>query len=431
MARKGTKKKQVIDLSDTLGTNETSEPDSVSTNSEQATDEPQLYTIPDMDDNDNTLAMDAAIMNNEALMSEQVSEQDYESEQESDPGATQGYPGFTQGNPGATQGYPGFTQGNTGFTQGYPESNQGFDYTHNVHDPNVPSTAPLTNTEDMNSDQESELSSSSSSEPKLTHEEIMRKKVQILTRLQSMYTYPETCQLTMANSLEEMETEYYRMDEQRKLNNAIKTQQRLLLGIAKGIEWGNSKWDPCGLKLDGWSNAVAADMDQYTDIFKEMREKYREKIHISPEVRLVAMFLGSGLMFHISQQAAQKYNSEIPELSEVLKKNPELQKQLVNAAATEAKGKILKNSGLDKLFVKQPEPAPEPKAKVAEPNVTRVQPEVKPFNMDFDDLSVNSLDLWGLCTPLFTLVNTVQPLFNQFHSVCNPSSTICTSEILR
>ena len=123
-----------------------------------------------------------------------------------------------------------------------------------------------------------------------------------------------------------------------------------MLGVAKGIEWGNHKWDPCGLKLNGWSNVVAADIDQYTEIFEEMRDKYKASIHVTPEIKLITLFLSSGLMFHISQQAAQKYSDEIPELSEVLKENPELQKQLINAAAEKAKTSIMKNQNLDSIL---------------------------------------------------------------------------------
>ena len=105
----------------------------------------------------------------------------------------------------------------------------------------------------------------------------------------------------------------------------------------------------------------------------------------------------------IIKQAAQKYSDEIPELSEVLKENPELQKQLINAAAEKAKTSIMKNQNLDSILhtAKQPEPAQttfKPFTETVQPSTVVVnhdepQPQQESFKVNFDDLSINSLDL--------------------------------------
>lgn len=377
-------KKQVLDLSDTLDNDfqiDSKIPKEDITH--QASDEPQEYNIPDFN-TENNLAVDTdtGIMNKTEL-------QDCVSDsQDSDNQSTE--PDDTQFN-NAIDSDPEYTYNNTQ------------DYVNTIQQPQDPvmnKTYGMLNTNDKQ-----EPSVTEDSKPEMTREELMKKKIELLTKLNRMYTYPESCQLTMANTLEEMEIEYYRLSEQKQIQSAIKWQQRILLGVAKGIEWGNHKWDPCGLKLDGWSNVVAADIDQYTEIFEEMRDKYKDTIHVTPEIKLITLFLSSGLMFHISQQAAQKYSDEIPELSEVLKENPELQKQLINAAAEKAKSSIMKNQNLDSILhtVKESEPVQQtfkPFTEVSSPQPTVVvnhenheEPQQESFKVNFDDLSINSLDL--------------------------------------
>ena len=382
-------KKQVLDLSDTLDNDfqidsKIPKEDTI----HQASDEPQEYNIPDFNPSNNlAVESDTGIMNKielkECITDSQDSDNNVNNQSVEPLDDTQ----FNN----AVESDPEYTYNNT---QNYYATNTSYQ----PQDPVMNKTYDMLNTNDKQ-----ETSVSEDSKPELSREELMKKKIELLTKLNRMYTYPESCQLTMANTLDEMEIEYYRLNEQKQIQSAIKWQQRILLGVAKGIEWGNHKWDPCGLKLDGWSNVVAADIDQYTEIFEEMRDKYKDSIHVTPEIKLITLFLSSGLMFHISQQAAQKYSDEIPELSEVLKENPELQKQLINAAAEKAKTSIMKNQNLDSILhtAKQPEPAQttfKPFTEAVQQSTVVVnhdepQPQQESFKVNFDDLSINSLDL--------------------------------------
>lgn len=176
--------------------------------------------------------------------------------------------------------------------------------------------------------------------PQVERLEVLKKKQTMLTRINKLIEYPETCNLTMQNSVEEIEAELDRLEEQKKLKNSIKWQKRILIGASKGVEWANNKWDPLGLKLNGWSNAIAVEMDDYAEIFEEMGEKYKDSFSVAPEFKLLALVCSSALMYHISSKAAEKYAREIPEVSEVLENNPQLREQFINAAVEQTKNKI-------------------------------------------------------------------------------------------
>lgn len=176
--------------------------------------------------------------------------------------------------------------------------------------------------------------------PQVDRLEVLKKKQTMLTRINKLIEYPETCNLTMQNSVEEIEVELERLEEQKKLKNSIKWQKRILIGASKGVEWANNKWDPLGLKLNGWSNAIAVEMDDYAEIFEEMGEKYKDSFSVAPEFKLLALVCSSALMYHISSKAAEKYAKEIPEVSEVLENNPQLREQFINAAVEQTKNKI-------------------------------------------------------------------------------------------
>ena len=179
--------------------------------------------------------------------------------------------------------------------------------------------------------------------PQVDRLEVLKKKQIMLTRINKLIEYPETCNLTMQNSVEEIEVELGRLEEQKKLKNSIKWQKRILIGASKGVEWANNKWDPLGLKLNGWSNAIAVEMDDYAEIFEEMGEKYKDSFSVAPEFKLLALVCSSALMYHISSKAAEKYAKEIPEVSEVLENNPQLREQFINAAVEQTKNKIATN----------------------------------------------------------------------------------------
>jgi hypothetical protein len=134
---------------------------------------------------------------------------------------------------------------------------------------------------------------------------------------------------TLASNLEEMKMEYERLKRDKEVDSSVKLQRRMMMAAVSGIEWMNGKWDPVGAKLDGWSDSVYENIDDYDDIFEELHEKYKGKAKMAPELKLLMMLGGSAFMHHMTHSM---FKSQLPGLDEILKQNPELAKNL--AAAT-------------------------------------------------------------------------------------------------
>ena len=59
-----------------------------------------------------------------------------------------------------------------------------------------------------------------------------------------------------------------------------------MMACCSGIEFLNNRFDPFDLKLDGWSESVHENVNDYNEVFEELHEKYKTKAQISPELRL-------------------------------------------------------------------------------------------------------------------------------------------------
>jgi hypothetical protein len=95
----------------------------------------------------------------------------------------------------------------------------------------------------------------------------------------------------------------------------------------------NNKFDPFDLKLDGWSEGVHENIEDYDEIFEELYDKYKERGKMPPEARLMFQLAGSGFMCHITNSF---FRSKMPSADDIFKKNPELAKQFAAAAANQA-----------------------------------------------------------------------------------------------
>jgi len=91
----------------------------------------------------------------------------------------------------------------------------------------------------------------------------------------------------------------------------------------------NNKFDPFSVKLDGWSESVNENLNDYDEIFEELNEKYGGGGDMAPEIRLLFTLAGSAFMFHLSNTM---FKSSIPGMDDVLQQNPELMKQFAEAA---------------------------------------------------------------------------------------------------
>ena len=162
-----------------------------------------------------------------------------------------------------------------------------------------------------------------------------RDKSDYLNKLQRLEAkgFPVARKFTMDNSLDEIKAEYFRLVDARQLETSIKFQRQMLMGAITGMEWLNGRFDPFDLKLEGWSESVHENVEDFDEIFEELYDKYKDRGKMSPEMRLIMAVGGSGFMCHVSNTF---FRSKMPSMDEVLRKNPELARQMATAAAQQA-----------------------------------------------------------------------------------------------
>jgi len=138
-----------------------------------------------------------------------------------------------------------------------------------------------------------------------------------------------TMNYNMTSNLEDMRTEYYKLKKQRETENSVKFQRKILMAAVTGGEFLNNKFSPFDIKLDGWSESVNDNINDFDEVFEELAEKYTGKSEMAPEIKLVMMLGGSAFMFHLTQTL---FKSSMPGMGDIMQQNPDLMKQFAQAA---------------------------------------------------------------------------------------------------
>lgn len=134
--------------------------------------------------------------------------------------------------------------------------------------------------------------------------------------------------LTAYSDIEEIRTEYKRLTYAIESDRAIRFQRRILIACVTGLEYLNKRFDPFDLQLDGWSESVMENQEDYDQVFEELYNKYNTKVNVAPEVKLIMMIGGSAMMFHLTNSM---FKSALPDMGKVLKQNPDLVKNMMDA----------------------------------------------------------------------------------------------------
>jgi hypothetical protein len=171
--------------------------------------------------------------------------------------------------------------------------------------------------------------------PRLSPEEEKAEKSDLINKLQRLESkgIAVSRRYTMDNTLEEIKQEYARLVDSRNLEASLRFQRQALMSVVTGMEWLNGRFDPFDLKLDGWSEGVHENVEDFDEIFEELYDKYKERGKMPPEARLVMALAGSGFMCHVSNTFLR---SRMPSMDDVLRNNPEIARQMATAAAKQA-----------------------------------------------------------------------------------------------
>jgi hypothetical protein len=137
-----------------------------------------------------------------------------------------------------------------------------------------------------------------------------------------------SARLTIYSDIEEIRTEYKRMTYSIEVDRSIKFQRRMMIACVTGLEFLNDKFDPFDLELNGWSQNCMENVEDYDGVFEELYNKYKTKVQVAPEVKLIMMVGGSAMMFHLTNSM---FKAAVPNVTQVMKQNPELMRNMVDA----------------------------------------------------------------------------------------------------
>jgi hypothetical protein len=173
--------------------------------------------------------------------------------------------------------------------------------------------------------------SKSNIEPQMSKEDVLKEKFKYLQKLQDLEKKGITLtkRYDMDSNLLEMKGEYETIISEKEKKNAVKFQKNMLMSCITGIEFLNNRFDPFDVKLDGWSDQINENVDDYDDIFSELHEKYKSKASMAPELKLLFQLGGSAMMVHMTNTM---FKSSMPGMDDIMRQNPDLMQQFTQAA---------------------------------------------------------------------------------------------------
>ena len=166
---------------------------------------------------------------------------------------------------------------------------------------------------------------------KLTEQELLREKFEILRKLEALEDKGANLskKYSMDHDLDEMKGEYEFVINEKEKSNSMKFQGKVLTTMITGLEFLNSKFDPFDIKLDGWSEQINENVEDYDEIFAELHEKYKSKAKMAPEIKLLFQLASSGIMIHMTNTM---FKSALPGMDDIMRQNPDLMSQFTRAA---------------------------------------------------------------------------------------------------
>lgn len=134
--------------------------------------------------------------------------------------------------------------------------------------------------------------------------------------------------LNAYSSIHELRTEVKRLTYSIEVDQAVKFSRRALVACVTGLEFLNKRYNPLEIHLDGWSESIMENIDDYDNVFEELHNKYKGKMEMAPEVKLIMMLGGSATMFHLTNSM---FKAAMPNMNDVIKQNPDLVKSMMSA----------------------------------------------------------------------------------------------------
>ena len=180
--------------------------------------------------------------------------------------------------------------------------------------------------DDSGSSECSEYSESDASSEEEKSTDKKNKKEEKQTLLLKLYALEKkgvelSRKFSMNSKLSELKFEYELHKTSTETEMSIKFQQKILIAAITGLEFVNKKFDPIGAKLEGWSESIMDNLDDYDSVFAKLHEKYKERADLPPELQLLVTLAGSAFMFHMTKSmfSGMMPAAENPKTAEIIK----------------------------------------------------------------------------------------------------------------
>ena len=106
---------------------------------------------------------------------------------------------------------------------------------------------------------------------------------------------------TSKHKLVHIQSEYNRLSQMLANEAGVKFGRKLLMGGVGIVEWLNNRFDPVGAKLEGWSESVMENIEDFDHSLERTVEKWTSHVEVAPEMELMTALAGSAFMFHMSK----------------------------------------------------------------------------------------------------------------------------------
>ncbi len=218
--------------------------------------------------------------------------------------------------------------------QGPPQRQEAMDAFVN---PNKQSAPPLYDDVDEGDDAEMEMDEGlppmyedQEEKPTAGYTSIDEEKADLINKLGRLEKkgFAVNKRLNAYSNVEELRAEVKRITYSIDVDQSVRFSRRMLVACVTGLEFLNKRYNPFEVQLDGWSESVMENVDDYDGVFEELYVKYRSKVNVAPEIKLIMMLGGSAMMFHLTNSM---FKSVMPNMNDVMKQNPDLVKNMMAA----------------------------------------------------------------------------------------------------
>lgn len=171
--------------------------------------------------------------------------------------------------------------------------------------------------------------------PRMNEEHLMKAKYELLRKFERLQRagVPMRKRFTIDSPMEEMKTELEALQKEKAADQTIKQFCDWYITAMSGLEWGSQNMTllkAFGLNLQGLSQSAQMNVGDMEEDFEELYDLYGDKLRIHPLVRIPLRTCMMVYMVHLTNQMALKSN--IPNIEEILRTNPDIGRQLASAA---------------------------------------------------------------------------------------------------